>query len=81
MASALIGELKTLVTEVGESDMEDLVGTSWAALAGSEDPHARGLGTLLVEVGAIGREGRRGRGQARWGEGGERRVEEKREPS
>ena len=41
MASALIGELKTLATEVGKCDMEDVVGTSWAALAAGEDPHAR----------------------------------------
>ena len=55
MASALIDKLKTLATEVERCDMEDVVGTS-AALAAGEDPHARGLGALLVEVGTIGGE-------------------------
>ena len=57
MASARISELKTLAAEVGKSDMADVVGTSWAAQEGDEDPHARGLETLLVEVGAFRREG------------------------
>ena len=38
MASALIDGLKTLAVEVERYDIEDVVGTSWAALAGSEDP-------------------------------------------
>ena len=64
MASALIEELKIVATEAKRRQIEDAVGSSWAALAAEEDPHGRGIGTLLVEAGAGGGggEGRRGRG-------------------
>ena len=66
MASALIEELKIVVTEAKRSQTEDAVGSSWAALAADEDSQGRGIGHLLVEAGAGGgggvREGReRGR--------------------
>ena len=64
MASALTEELKTVATEAKRSQIEDAVGSSWAALAAEEDPQGRGIGTLLVEAGAGGggEEGRRGGG-------------------
>ena len=71
MASALIEELKTVATEAKSSQIEDTVGSSWAALATEEDPQGKGLGTLLVEAGAGGRGGGRGgEGEGRGGEGG-----------
>ena len=60
MASALIEELKIVATEAKRSQIEDAVGSSWAALAAEEDPQGRGIGTLLVEAGAGG--GGRGAG-------------------
>ena len=54
MASALIEELKTVVTEAKRSQIEDAVGSSRAALAAEEDPQGRGIGTLLVEAGTGG---------------------------
>ena len=54
MASALLEELKIVVTEAKRSQIEDAVGSSWAALAAEENPQGRGIGTLLVEVGAGG---------------------------
>ena len=74
MASALLEELKIVATEAKRSQIEDAVGSSWAALAAEEDPQGRGIGTLLVEAGAGGgggrveREGRGGEGGA-WGRG------------
>ena len=71
MASALLEELKIVATEAKRSQIEDAVGSSWAALAAEEDPQGRGIGTLLVEAGAGGgggREGRVGEGGA-WGRG------------
>ena len=65
MASALIKELKIVATEAKRSEIEDAVGSSWAALAAEVDPQGRGIGTLLVEAGAGeggGGEGRGGRG-------------------
>ena len=38
MASALIEELKIVTTEAKRSQIEDAVGSSWAALAAGEDP-------------------------------------------
>ena len=71
MASALIEELKTVATEAKISQIEDAVGSSWAALAAEEDSQGRGIGTLLVEVGAGGRGGGGGgQGEEREGEGG-----------
>ena len=67
MASALLEELKIVATEAKRSQIEDSVGSSWAALAAEEDPQGRGIGTLLVEAGAGG--GGRGAGG---GGGGER---------
>ena len=69
MASALLEELKIVATEAKRSQMEDAVGSSWVALAAEEDPHGRGIGTLLVGAGAGG-EG--GGGGEREGRGGER---------
>ena len=62
MASALLEKLKIVATEVKRSQIEDAVGSSWAALATEEDPQGGGIGTLLVEAGAGGGEGRGGRG-------------------
>ena len=71
MASALIEELKIVATEAKRPQIEDAVGSPWAALAAEEDPQGRGMGTLLVEAeqkgGGGGRE--RGRGE-RGGRGG-----------
>ena len=69
MVSALLEELKIVATEAKRSQIEDAVGSSWAALAAEEDPQGRGIGTLLLETGAGGggeREGRVGEGGA-WG--------------
>ena len=71
MASALIEELKIVATEAKRRQIEDAVGSSWAALAVEENPQGRGIGTLLVEAGAGGggeREGRGVEGRA-WGRG------------
>ena len=68
MASALLDELKTVTTVVKRSQIEDAVGSSWAALAAEEGPQGTGIGTLLVEAGA-GRGGGRGGGKARRGAG------------
>ena len=74
MASVLIEELKIVTTEAKRNQIEDAVGSSWAALAVEEDPQGRGIGTLLVEAGAggggRGGEGRGGEGEGRGGEGG-----------
>ena len=62
-----------MATEAKRSQIEDAVGSSWAALAAEEDPQGRGVGTLLVEAGAGGGGGRGGGGgEGRGGEGGER---------
>ena len=74
MASAFIEELKTVAIEAKRSQIEDAVGSSWAALAAEEGPQGRGIGTLLVEAGAGGRrggvKGRGGDGRERGGRGG-----------
>ena len=70
MASALIEELKIVATEVKRSQIEDAVGSSWAALAAEEDPQGRGIGTLLVEAGEGEGEGGVGEGERPGGEGG-----------
>ena len=68
MAPALL--VKIVATEAKRSQIEDAVGSSWAALAAEEDPQGRGIGTLLVEAGAGGGGGReRGVGE-RGGRGG-----------
>ena len=46
MASALLEELKIVATEAKRSQIEDAVGSSWAALAAEEDPQGRGIRTL-----------------------------------
>ena len=43
MASALIEEVKIEATEAKRSQIEDAVGSSWAALAAEEDPEGRGI--------------------------------------
>ena len=70
MASALLEELKIVATEAKRSQIEDAVGSSWAALAAEEDPQGRGIGTLLVEAGAGGGGGGGG-GERGAGGGGE----------
>ena len=71
MTSALLEELKVVATEAKRSQIEDVVGSSWAALAVEEDPQGREIGTLLVEVRAGGGGGRgEGRERGRGGEGG-----------
>ena len=71
MASALLEELKIVATEAKRTQIEDAVGSSWAALAAEEDPQGRGIGTLLVEAGAGGGGGGRGgEGEGQGGEGG-----------
>ena len=62
MASALIHELKAVATEAKRSQIEDAVGSLWAAPAAEEGPQGRGIGTLLVEAGAGGMGGARWRG-------------------
>ena len=69
MASALLEELKIVATEAKRSQIEDAVGSSWAALAAEEDPQGRGIGTLLVEAGAGGGGGGERGGRGRGGEG------------
>ena len=54
MTSALNEELKTVATEDKRSQIEDAVGSSWAALVAEEDPQERGIGTLLIEARAGG---------------------------
>ena len=54
MALALLEEVKIVATEAKRSQIEDAVGSSWAALAAEEDSQGRGIGTLLVEAGAEG---------------------------
>ena len=74
MASALLEELKIVATEAKRSQIEDAVGSSWAALAAEEDPQGRGRGTILVEAGAGGGGGGEGGGErgagGRGGRGG-----------
>ena len=70
MASALLEELKIVATEAKRSQIEDAVGSSWAALAAEEDPQGRGIGTLLVEAGAGGGGGEGGRKRGAGGRGG-----------
>ena len=70
MASALIEELKMVVTEAKRTQIEDAVGSSWAALAAEEDPQGRGMETLLVEAGAGGGGGGGRGGRGAGGEGG-----------
>ena len=70
MASALIVELKVVATEAKRSQIEDAVGSSWAALAAEEDLQGTGIETLLVEAGAGGGGGG---GEGRERGGGERR--------
>ena len=71
MTSALTEELKIVATEAKTSQIEDAVGSSWAARAAEEDPQGRGIGTLLVEAGAGGGGGGRGgEGDGRGREGG-----------
>ena len=76
MALVLIEGLKIVATEANKTQMEDAVGSSWAALAAEENPQGRGIGTLLVEAGAgggggkeRGRRGAGGRGGGAWGRG------------
>ena len=70
MASALLEELRIVATEAKRSQIEDAVGSSWAALAAEEDSQGRGIGSLLVEAGAGGGGGRGGEREGRGGEGG-----------
>ena len=58
-----------MATEAKRSQIEDAVGSSWAALAAEEDSQGRGIGTLLVEAGAGGGGGEGG-GERGAGRGG-----------
>ena len=72
MAPALLEELKIVATAAKRSQIEDAVGSSWAALTAEEDPQGREIGTLLlIEAGAGGGggEGRGGRGAGGRGRG------------
>ena len=68
-----------MATEAKRSQIEDAVGSSWAALAAKEDPQGRGIGTLLVEAGAGGGGGGGGRGRMRGG-GGVGQREQREDP-
>ena len=70
MASALIGELKTVATVAKRSQIEDAVGSLWAALAAEEDPQERRIGTHRSKREQEGGGGRGGEGKGRGGEGG-----------
>ena len=60
-----------MATEAKRTQIEDAVGSSWAAQAAEEDPQGRGIGTLLVEAGAGGGAGGGGgEGEGQGGEGG-----------
>ena len=67
MASALIDELKTVATESKRNQIEDAVGSSWAARRAEEDSQGTGIGTLLVEAGAGGEDGEGRGGEGGWG--------------
>lgn len=57
-ASALIDDVKTLVTEVERSRIQEVVSASCAARAAGDDPRVRGIKTLQVKGGAKGRKWR-----------------------
>ena len=63
LASEFLEDLKTGATKVKRSQIEDEVGSSWAALPAEDDPQGRGIRDLMVEAGAGGGEGRGGRGR------------------
>ena len=69
MASALLEGLKNVATEAKRSQIEDAVGSSWAALAAEENPQGREREILLIEAGAGGEEGRERGGGGRGGRG------------
>ena len=69
MAPALIHELNNVATEAKRSQIEDAVGSSWAALAAEEEPQGRGVGTPLIETGGGGGGGAEGGGGGRGSEG------------
>ena len=60
MASSLLKELKPKATEVKKSQIDDSMGSSWETLSVEEDSRGKGLGTLLLKVGAGGGRGRGG---------------------
>ena len=66
MASVLLEEMKTVVPEANNNQLEETMGGSWAALTAEYNLRGRGIGTLLVEAGAGGGwevwEEKRGRG-------------------
>ena len=67
MASALLEELKIVATEAKRSQIEDAVGSSWAALAAGRGP------TRERDRNATGRSGSRRRGGGEGGGGREGR--------
>ena len=79
MASAPIEELKTVATEAERSQIENVSGILWTALAVEEGPRGRGTGTLLSkgEQEEEGREGRGGRGAGGRGECGAGYIEQR----
>ena len=69
MASALIEELEIVATEAKITQIEDAVGSSWAALAAEEDPRERDRNSSSRSGNRrMGGEG--GRGEGKGGEGG-----------
>ena len=69
MASALIEELEIVATEAKITQIEDAVGSSWAALAAEEDPRERDRNSSSRSGNRrMGGEG--GGGEGKGGEGG-----------
>ena len=67
MAPALLEELKIVATAAKRSQIEDAVGSSWAALTAEEDPQGREIGTLLLVEAGAGGGGGGGKGRERGG--------------
>ena len=64
MAPALLEELRTVATEVKRNQIENAVGSSWAAMVAKDGPQRRGIYILLVKARAGGG-GWRGDGDGR----------------
>ena len=62
MASALLEEPEDCGRRSQKNQKGDTVGTLWVVLTVEQDPQGRGIGTLLVEVGAGDGGGGRGGG-------------------
>ena len=73
IASELIEDLKYLATEVKKNQIEDAVGTSWAALAVEQDLQGREIRDFTGRAGSRKRRWAGERGQEGGGRGGEGR--------